>query len=131
MSLQTNNNKLQASRGFTIVELLIVIVVIAILAAITIVAYNGITARANTASALASAQSVAKKAELYLAEESTLYPTQAQLTGAGTDKSYYTPASSFSTATFVAKPDNSAGNKATTWYVVVLVQTKRHLPVQQ
>lgn len=34
-------------RGFTIVELLIVIVVIAILAAITIVAFNGITARAN------------------------------------------------------------------------------------
>ena len=33
--------------GFTIVELLIVIVVIAILAAITIVAYNGIQNRAN------------------------------------------------------------------------------------
>lgn len=33
------------SRGFTIVELLIVIVVIAILAAITIVAYNGIQTR--------------------------------------------------------------------------------------
>ena len=32
-------------RGFTIVELLIVIVVIAILAAISIVAYNGIQAR--------------------------------------------------------------------------------------
>lgn len=38
-------NKQQA--GFTIVELLIVIVVIGILAAITIVAYNGIQARAN------------------------------------------------------------------------------------
>lgn len=33
--------------GFTIVELLIVIVIIGILAAITIVAYNGIQARAN------------------------------------------------------------------------------------
>lgn len=34
-------------RGFTIVELLIVIVVIAILASFTIVAYNGITARSQ------------------------------------------------------------------------------------
>jgi general secretion pathway protein G len=36
--------------GFTIVELLIVVVVIAILAAITIVSYNGITNRAKTSS---------------------------------------------------------------------------------
>ena len=36
-----------ARQGFTIVELLIVVVVIAILAAITIVSYNGITARAR------------------------------------------------------------------------------------
>lgn len=36
-------------RGFTIVELLIVIVVIAILAAITVVAYNGIQDRARSA----------------------------------------------------------------------------------
>jgi type IV pilus assembly protein PilA len=35
--------------GFTIVELLIVVVVIAILAAITIVSFNGIQARANQA----------------------------------------------------------------------------------
>jgi prepilin-type N-terminal cleavage/methylation domain-containing protein len=39
--------------GFTIVELLIVIVVIGILAAITIVAYNGIQERARMASAVA------------------------------------------------------------------------------
>ena len=38
-----------SKKGFTIVELLIVIVVIGILATITIVAYNGITQRAHTA----------------------------------------------------------------------------------
>ena len=38
---------MKASRGFTLVELLIVIVVIAILAAITIVAYGNVTARAQ------------------------------------------------------------------------------------
>lgn len=52
-------------RGFTIVELLIVIVVIAILAAIVIVAYNGIQNRAKTQSAQAAAANMQKKIEAY------------------------------------------------------------------
>lgn len=51
--------------GFTIVELLVVIVVIGILASITIVAYNGVTARAKTTKAQAMASVVIKKAEGY------------------------------------------------------------------
>ena len=65
--------------GFTIVELLIVIVVIAILAAITIVAFNGVTARANTSSAQSAASTVVKKIEAYHAENAE-YPTESQLT---------------------------------------------------
>jgi prepilin-type N-terminal cleavage/methylation domain-containing protein len=42
--------------GFTIVELLIVIVVIGILAAITIVTYNGVQQRANNTSRIAAAK---------------------------------------------------------------------------
>ena len=53
------------TQGFTIVELLIVIVVIAILAAISVVAFNNIQTRArNTARATQIAQ-VAKLFELY------------------------------------------------------------------
>lgn len=54
--------------GFTIVELLIVIVVIAILATITVVSYNGITASARVSSALSSVSSYEKALKLYLAE---------------------------------------------------------------
>lgn len=46
MCLQTKR-KIHSSNAFTIVELLIVIVVIAILAAISVVAYNGVQARAQ------------------------------------------------------------------------------------
>ncbi len=80
----------QAQRGFTIVELLIVVVVIAILAAITIVSYNGITSRANQSAAKASASTVAKKAELFAADSGVnRYPVAIADTPAfpGTDQS--------------------------------------------
>jgi prepilin-type N-terminal cleavage/methylation domain-containing protein len=54
-----------STKGFTIVELLIVIVVIGILAAITIVSFNGVNAKAKTAKAQADASSILKKLELY------------------------------------------------------------------
>ncbi|MDB5177903.1 MAG: putative ral secretion pathway protein GspG [Candidatus Saccharibacteria bacterium] len=50
--------------GFTIVELLIVIVVIGILAAITIVAYNGVQNRASDSSVAADISSMRKNLEL-------------------------------------------------------------------
>jgi prepilin-type N-terminal cleavage/methylation domain-containing protein len=55
-------------RGFTIVELLIVIVVIAILASISVVAYNGIQNRAETTSRLAEIKSWEQAFKLYRAE---------------------------------------------------------------
>lgn len=51
--------------GFTIVELLIVIVVIGILAAITIVAYNGIQQRARNQARIVAAINIYKQLELY------------------------------------------------------------------
>ena len=51
--------------GFTIVELLIVIVVIGILAAITIVAYNGVTARASYSKEQQDMTSLNKLIQMY------------------------------------------------------------------
>lgn len=51
--------------GFTIVELLIVVVVIAILAAITIVAYNGIQTRAKDAQLVSAVNEYVKGIKAY------------------------------------------------------------------
>lgn len=59
--------------GFTIVELLIVIVIIAILAAITIVAYNGIQQRARYSTMQQDISSINKAILLYYADNGS-YP---------------------------------------------------------
>jgi type II secretion system protein G len=60
--------------GFTIVELLIVIVVIGILAAITIVAYNGVQGRARDTQRISDLKSIVKALEIYKINTGA-YPT--------------------------------------------------------
>jgi len=62
--------------GFTIVELLIVVVVIAILAAITIISYNGIQNRAKDTAVSAAANQNGKKVLTYAALNSDQYPLE-------------------------------------------------------
>lgn len=69
----------KSTSGFTIVELLIVIVVIAILASISIVAYSGIQARARDSQRRNDVSEIVKALELYYADNGQ-YPTSS---GAG------------------------------------------------
>lgn len=73
--------------GFTIVELLIVIVVIGILAAITIVAYNGIQQRARNAQVIAGVEAYNKALRSYHAVNSA-YPTTGGCLGANYPSNY-------------------------------------------
>ena len=92
------------TKGFTLVELLIVIVVIAILAAISIVAYNGVTNKARDDERASDARSILNAAASYNAdndkwptlEEVVKYQTiklsEKAITGLGGSASPVTPA---------------------------------------
>ncbi|QQS22037.1 prepilin-type N-terminal cleavage/methylation domain-containing protein [Candidatus Saccharibacteria bacterium] len=97
------------TRGFTIVELLIVVVIIAILAAITIVAYNGIQNRAKTSAGQQTANSIVKKFEALNAIKGAYYSSAAGVTGANINT--YAAAAPVSTE---ANVDNAASVVAAT-----------------
>ena len=78
------------AHGFTIVELLIVIVIIGILAAITMVAYNGITNRAKVSQMKADYGSIEQSITMYIAEQGTV-PVCAGGSGTGCNFSTITP----------------------------------------
>lgn len=72
----------ERNKGFTIVELLIVVVVIAILAAITIVAFNGIQDRAKSTALSSDASQAGKKLQQYAVLNNETLPTEANFTTA-------------------------------------------------
>lgn len=73
----------RTATGFTIVELLIVIVVIAILAAITIVAYNGIQQRSKDSQRKSDIAAITKALELYYIDNGR-YPAGSGANPSGT-----------------------------------------------
>lgn len=76
--------------GFTIVELLIVVVVIAILAAITIVAYNGIQERSRASAAAASLKQATTQIALHKTlNEDTLPATLGSIANSSINASEY------------------------------------------
>ena len=92
------------SSGFTIVELLIVIVVIAILAAISVVAFGGIQERARNSQRLSDASSVIKLIQSYKAANDALPFTtngNAQCPATFTTGCYYTKGAASTTTNAV------------------------------
>lgn len=90
-----NSRQFKHQKGFTIVELLIVVVVIAILAAITIVSYNGITKQANTSGMKSDLSNFAKAQEVFRIEKGAAFSDTDEMKEAGagalSDKSTWLP----------------------------------------
>lgn len=76
-------------RGFTIVELLIVIVVVAVLAAISVVAYNGIQQRARDNVRKQDVAAIAKALQLYAVDKGGFMSTGSGCGGNGNGGGWY------------------------------------------
>ncbi len=112
VKIHMSNNATQ-QRGFTIVELLIVIVVIGILAAIAIVAYNGVQQRARDSMRTSEIAGVQKALELYKVDNGS-YPS------VGTDNIGYA-ISTLAAAlvpTYIAKLPNDPNTSLTNYQYV-------------
>jgi type II secretion system protein G len=108
----------KSKSGFTIVELLVVIVVIAILAVITIVAYTGIQARANDSRRLNDLEAIQKALALYKADNGS-YPTRQPNPGnssyeISTDPGFLSSLSSYANNAVFKDPQNSTSKAY--WY---------------
>ncbi len=77
-AIGSHSSRSAADRGFTLVEILIVIVILGILATVTVFAVRGITDKGESASCQTEANTVVTAAEAYYAENSSTVTTSLQ-----------------------------------------------------
>ncbi|MFA5014446.1 MAG: prepilin-type N-terminal cleavage/methylation domain-containing protein [Actinomycetota bacterium] len=82
-------NLYRKQKGFTLVELMVVIIIIAVLTAIAVPSYMALRNRARTAAAQSEMQSIATALAIYNADEE-VYPLTAAYPGALTTGGYMT-----------------------------------------
>ncbi len=111
------------NRGFTLVELLIVIVIIAILTVISLIAYNGIQNQAKTSASQGVMKNVADKAQIYNTQQPDTangYPDSVdKLSEAGkSGETWYLEASAYKVGGNAEPTDAPTGADAskTIWY---------------
>lgn len=92
------------SKGFTIVELLIVIVTIGILASISILAYTGVQGRAKDATIQSNVNTIRQSISLYHAQYNS-YPSYNDLTTNSVIGALANDVSSFDESTFTCQDD--------------------------
>lgn len=85
-------------KGFTLIELIVVIAILGILAVILIPSFSGIQDTANQKAALAEARTVATAVQAYKADNNNLFPSAAsQLTNYGATAEIQSNITSFGT----------------------------------
>ncbi|MES2876064.1 MAG: prepilin-type N-terminal cleavage/methylation domain-containing protein [Patescibacteria group bacterium] len=144
---------LQINRGFTIVELLIVIVVIGVLASIAVIAFNGVKTKTANTQTHSIVSTHAKTLRLYLVQNGS-YPAGLTLRACfdGTascwagavqadsdilmtalrqvSPSYPTqPAPANMTLSYGTEPDTTKGGNYTGWYIAYILQSSVTCPV--
>ena len=94
----------QRARGFTLIELMVVVVIVGILAAITYPAYQEQVRKSKRSDAKNSLADLASRQQQYFADNKTYADTLAKLgwTGTASREGYYTIDSPISTTTAVS-----------------------------